>query len=99
MVKVLYNNCFGGFGLSKEAVDLYLAKGGDPKASRSYSWDAHRSDPILIEAVEEIGLEKAASIFGSLSIEEIPAGVEYRIDEYDGNERVMTIDDYEWQVA
>jgi len=26
-------------------------------------------------------------------------GTQYRIDEYDGMESVMTIDDYEWSIA
>lgn len=50
-----------------------------------YLKDEHREDPILIEAVEELG-EKASGRFGNLKVVEIPDDLEYVIDEYDGIE-------------
>lgn len=50
-----------------------------------YINDKYRTDPILIEVVEELG-EKANGNFADLQIVEIPDGMEYTIDEYDGIE-------------
>jgi hypothetical protein len=57
-----------------------------------------RDDPVLIQVIEELGAEANGS-YASLAIAEIAPGTKYRIDEYDGAESVMTIDDYEWSVA
>lgn len=57
-----------------------------------------RDDPHLVQVIEEMG-EKASGRCASLKIAEVPSGSRYRIDEYDGNESVMTADDYDWQVA
>ena len=45
----------------------------------------YRTDPILIEVVEELG-EKADGDFADLQIVEIPDGMIYDIDDYDGIE-------------
>ena len=45
----------------------------------------HREDPILIEVVEELG-EKASSFVSDLRVVDIPDGMDYVIDEYDGKE-------------
>jgi len=47
----------------------------------------YRTDLILIEVIEELG-EKANSNFADLQIVEIPDGMEYTIDEYDGMEKL-----------
>lgn len=52
-----------------------------------YARDLDRSDPILIQVVEQLG-EKANGKYSSLKIVEIPDGVEYEIDEYDGSESI-----------
>lgn len=57
-----------------------------------------RNDPALVQVVEEMG-EAANGRCAELQIAEVPAGTQYRIDEYDGLESVMTIDDYDWKVA
>jgi len=57
-----------------------------------------RTDPALVQVVEELG-DAANDIYAKLLIKELPAGTLYRIDEYDGNETVMTQDDYDWSVA
>jgi hypothetical protein len=46
----------------------------------------HREDPILIECVEELGTERASGRFGELVVVDIPDGMDYVIDEYDGIE-------------
>lgn len=103
MAKVVYNACYGGFSLSAEAVrlgkhystdDAEWAKVNEPHGF--FYGDRH--DKILVRVVEELG-EAAYGDYASLSILELPDGTAYRIDEYDGNESVMTVDDYEWTVA
>jgi hypothetical protein len=94
MTKIVYNSCYGGFGLSRAAWERYVELGG--KAESDY--DIERTDSILVQVVEELG-EDANSLYSELAIADVPVGTKYRIDEYDGNESVMTIDDYEWSVA
>ena len=56
----------------------------------SHSLDSRpedRSDPLLIQVIEELG-EKASGRCAKLQIVEIPDGVEWEIEEYDGNEHV-----------
>ena len=61
-----------------------------------YDRSVSRHDPILVKVVEELG-EKASGDYVDLQIEEVE-GL-YRIDEYDGMERVMTPSDYKWENA
>lgn len=46
-----------------------------------------RNDPILVKLVEKMG-KKANGIYAELSVVEIPDGIEYKIEEYDGMEWV-----------
>lgn len=113
MTKVVINHCFGGAGLSKEAVEMLLARkgieydvvlgytfgllresfyhkghAGDDKFYISeYSLLEDRSDPLLVEVVEELG-ESANGSCANLAVVEIPDDVEWHIHEYDGNEHV-----------
>jgi len=50
-----------------------------------YLGSDHREDPVLIEVVEELG-KKASSFVSDLRIVNIPDGMDYVIDEYDGIE-------------
>jgi hypothetical protein len=47
----------------------------------------NRHDPILVRVVEELG-EEASGKMAKLHIVEIPDGVEYEIDDYDGMESI-----------
>lgn len=47
-----------------------------------------RDDPLLIQVIEELGEEANAS-HAKLKIVEIPDGVEWHIEEYDGHEYVV----------
>ncbi len=49
--------------------------------------ELERSDPLLIQIVEELG-ERANTRFSQLEIVEIPDGVEFVIEEYDGIEHI-----------
>jgi hypothetical protein len=50
-------------------------------------YDIARDDPALVQTVEEMGAG-ASGRFGTLKIVEIPDGVEYSIEKYDGLEHI-----------
>ena len=54
-------------------------------------WDCwtrdNRSHPLVVRVVEELG-EKASGRHASLKVIEIPDGIEYEIDEYEGIEHI-----------
>jgi hypothetical protein len=137
-MKVVINACYGGFGLSHQAVmryaeikgielygyvnakkkdgstdfDRYVAiEKGDKRdhwcvhyrtkqlvspndregmnEDRCY-WsyrDMERHDEALVKVVEELG-EKAGGQCSKLKVVEIPDGVDYIVDEYDGFEHI-----------
>ena len=85
MQRIVINKCYGGFGLSREAINLYKAKSGMCKNDEVYAHDIERDDPILIEIIEELG-EKAEGVCARLKIVEIPDNVNWTIEEYDGKE-------------
>jgi hypothetical protein len=90
-VKVAYNNCFGGFGLSKEGLELYNKKRDAlnlPQVSKYGSYVRH--DVSLIEVIEELGTN-ANGKYSELRIYEIPNEYMncYYINEYDGKESVQ----------
>jgi hypothetical protein len=60
--------------------------------------DFERTDPVLVEVVEELG-DKANGSCAKLCMIALPAGTKYRIEEYDGFETVMTFEDYKWETA
>ena len=66
--------------------------------SDMYGRDIDRTDPVLVEVVETLG-DLASGSCALLRIANIPEGTLYRIDEYDGNESVMTQSDYDWRTA
>ena len=81
---------FGGSG-------FYFVDGlGDER--RFPDRDLARDDLALVQVVEELG-EAANGAFARLYVTEIPTGAQYRIEEYDGSESAMTIDDYDWSIA
>jgi hypothetical protein len=101
-MKVLINDCYGGYGISLEAEQLYLQKKGISyelleekfgvgkyliNGEETYL-QLRRDDQVLIEVFEEIGSERASGIHAELSISEIPDGADYSIHEYDGIEYI-----------
>lgn len=99
MAKIVYNACFGGFSLSNKAIErLAELKRVDVDLIDYGGYGIDRHDRALVQVVEELG-EKANGGCADLAIREVPDGSRYRIDEYDGLERVVTIDEYEWIVA
>jgi hypothetical protein len=127
-MKLVINECYGGYGLSPKAVKRLAELKGRPcyffeairnaKFQRitlkeaeareiSYAFDtlqpsfdaaefdAHvldnrpedRADPHLIQVVNELGT-RAGGAHAVLKVVEIPDGIEYIIEEYDGFEHV-----------
>lgn len=76
-----------------EGVTGYFTKDFGAEVNfKDEDWDYHlyldcgsREDPVLIECVEELGNE-ANGRFASLAVVEIPDGLDYVIDDYDGIE-------------
>ena len=81
-MKVVINKCYGGFSISKEAMELLGVDSPYP--------DIKRNDPALVEVVEKLG-DKANGSFSKLKIVEIPDDVEWDIAEYDGLEWVEEV--------
>ena len=118
MTKIVYNACFGGFGLSHKAIRRYAELAGytiqeevyegmqdktfldliDKNGESISDDEIDRADPFLAQVVEELGKE-ANNGYADIRIREIPVGTKYRIEEYDGRESVITIDEYDWRVA
>ena len=98
MTKIVYNACYGGFGLSEKAINRYWELKGEKGPEYWYTGDLDRTDPILVQVVEELG-EEADTLFSDLRIEELEPGTRYRIDDYDGFETVEVESDYSWRVA
>lgn len=91
MHKVVYNACYGGFGLSKEAIQYLKDKHG-----LNSNEEFERHDKRLVDVVEVLG-DKASGFCAKLAIAEIDSPM-YRIDEYDGFESVETPETYNWVV-
>jgi hypothetical protein len=83
-MKVLINNCYGGFGYSDEFVkEFYKRKGIEPQ---EYHEDMTVDNPEVIALFEELGSEFASGSFAQLKIVEIPDGLKFDVGEYDGQE-------------
>jgi hypothetical protein len=92
-IKVVYNACYCGFGLSKAAIARGIELSGDE------SWGDHveRHDATMVAVVEELG-EAASAWLCNLKIFELTGSI-YLIDEYDGFESVIEPDGVEWVVV
>lgn len=92
MPKVVYNNCFGGFGLSEEAINWLKNKGLILEDDYAYI-SIPRHHPLLVECVETLG-HVANDQFSDLQIKEVENF--YRIEEYDGAETVLEPKDIQY---
>ena len=90
MTKVVYNDCFGGFGLSTKAQELYKEFSGKDFVD----FECPRHDLNLVMVVEQLGV-LANDQFSNLKIAEIE-GNKYLIKEYDGKENVIEPKDLKW---
>lgn len=53
--------------------------------------DDKRTHPLLIQAIESVGIDKASGGLAKIKIVEIPDDIEYQIDDYDGVESIHEI--------
>jgi hypothetical protein len=83
-MKVVINDCYGGFGLTDAALEEYKDRKGitDPNF---YYYDIPRDCSVLVEMVERGDVD---GTFSDLKVVEIPDGVNWYIAEYDGLEHV-----------
>ena len=83
-MKIVINNCFGGFRLSDDFLDKYGKEFRELK----------RNDPELVAAIEEFGEEESSGYYSKLHIVEIPDdSTDYYVHEYDGAEDVIYVKD------
>lgn len=93
MNKVVYNDCYGGFGLSEKAIDWLISKG-----IKEDNIDVlERHHPLLVECVETLGSKASNDRYSLLKIALISEPI-YRIQEYDGIEQVITTSSDGWIV-
>ena len=110
ITKVVYNACYGGFGLSRDAAYRLLELGVEEMDKEikevesstlknlgfiyNISREFPRHDPRLVQVVEEFG-SKASGSYAQLKIAKVK-GDRYIVEEYDGFESVKTPEDIDW---
>jgi hypothetical protein len=82
-MKVVINKCYGGFGLSDEA-KVFLKEMGCSEPDY-----LERNDPLLVQAVEFLGTESASDDYAKLVVIEIPDGIAWEVNSYDGMEKIV----------
>jgi len=84
--KVVLNSCYGGFGLSEEAIQMLIDKHGlelDSELDYGYvdnddfgiedeNYEAYRMDKRLVSVVEELGVKKASGKHAELRVVIVP---------------------------
>jgi hypothetical protein len=102
-MKLVINRCWGGFSISEECAEYMASRGHKQaqleleKSAEQGDWYGYgyrdgvdgydRTDPLLVEAVENLN-DKANGRYANLVIVEIPDGIDYYIDDYDGQESI-----------
>ena len=83
-MKVVINDCHGGFGLTEAALNEYKIRKGvtDPNF---YYYDIPRECPVLVEMVERGDVD---GTFSDLKVVEIPDDVNWEVVQYDGLEHI-----------
>lgn len=79
----------------KECSKKWFEEDGNNKRINEKNWyfsanRLERTDKILIQVIEELGKEASTNL-SSLVIVEIPDGIEYEIDDYDGIESIHEV--------
>ncbi len=90
-VKVVYNACFGGFGLSDFACERLMELG----VSENEIWSIPRHDPRLVEVVEKYGINAVSGVLAKLEVYTLK-GRKYIVEEYGGCETVREPKDIVW---
>ncbi len=93
-MKIVINREYGGFGVSPIA-NYFLGTPSWPKAGDSEAWDARwkweralRTNPVLLQMMEQWGPSVVNGESSSLEVVVIPDGVSWHITEYDGIETI-----------
>jgi hypothetical protein len=94
MHKVVYNACYGGYGISEKGAEWLLANGASPEAVYIHRYDhgnyivcdLERHDPLLVSMVETLGA--AANGDHAKLVIRVLSQPLYRVNEYDGSESV-----------
>lgn len=98
-IEIAFNAGYGGFGISKEALDRMAELGSDKakecielhKKSKSqygsFDPEVERYDPILIQVIKELG-NRASGSGATLAIGIIHMNDLINIDDYDGKESI-----------
>jgi hypothetical protein len=110
ITKVVYNACYGGFGLSRKAAERLLELGVEEMDQEikdiesahlrglgdiyNIPNDFSRHDSRLVQVIEEMG-SAASGSYAKLQIAKVK-GKKYIIEEYDGYESVKTPKDICW---
>lgn len=102
MEKIVINKCYGGYGLSDQALDWLKEKDAFKNEEQyqrekdcfkehgmSFFFGDDRSNPLLIECVEALK-EKASGQCSNLVVEEVfgKEDVTFEIESYDGFETI-----------
>ena len=85
--RIVINTKHGGFGLSEQASRLFAQRTGIANKELWSDRDIARDDPVLVAIVRELGVD-ADTRYAELKIVEVPYGVKWQIEEYDGVEWV-----------
>ena len=87
-IYIMYNACFGGFTLSKKAIQEYKRR--CPDAQDMCKYMCPRDDQDMAQIVQEMG-EEANGTHSCIKLRRIPVEFRkhYEITEYDGNENVI----------
>ena len=83
-MKIVINTCYGGISISERAMARLAELQGSPCLT---PYPEDRANPLLVQVVEELG-ELASGALAELKIVDIPDGIDWEIEEYDGKEWV-----------
>ena len=89
-MKVVINNCYGGFGISSECVKYLKDKYNIDVDIEYYSDYDKRTSVELIDAIETLGEDRCSDRYAELKIIECSED-DYVIGEYDGLETLSVI--------
>ena len=87
-MKIVVNASYGGFGLSDEARALFRERAGIPNDVSNWEMeDNNRTNPILIDIVEQLG-KRVNRQHSKLRVVDCVDDYNYTIEDYDGIETV-----------
>lgn len=104
MPQVVFNRCFGRFGLSDAAIarwaelsniNMSIIYNEDYTGRREvdgkafYEMDIARDDPNLLQVIQELGCEESSGEYSDLAVSTVPSGMAWEIKDYDGIETVI----------